>query len=287
MTVETLLQTEVPPAETYLEPFTKALLGFVVVYVVGHVVVAPTTGRVIRARNPRNPTLHQAVERYVEAAVLVVALLVAVTLAGYGPELTRSSLIIAAATLAVGVAGQEVIGNLVSGLFLVTDPNFNVGDWIAWNDSEGVVESVALRVTRVRTPSNEEMTVPNTELTTHPITRPYGREEFRVEEQVGIDYDDDVDAARTILEEAAETDAILSDPSPRAYFSGFGDDAVELVVHYWIRNPTRQKVMRVRSAYAERAKERFGAAGLSLSPAPGRDLSGEMTVTKPGGDERA
>jgi small-conductance mechanosensitive channel len=45
--------------------------------------------------------------------------------------LARSALIFAAATLAVGVAGQEVIGALIGGLFLVANPNFNVGDWIA------------------------------------------------------------------------------------------------------------------------------------------------------------
>lgn len=279
MTVETFLQTEVPAAETYLEPLAKALVGFLIVYVVGHAVVLPATGRIIRARNPRNPTLHQAVDRYVRTAVLLIALLVAVVLGGYGPELTRSSIIFAAATLAIGVAGQEVIGNLVSGVFLVTDPNFNVGDWIAWDDREGVVESIALRVTRVRTPSNEEMTVPNTDLTTHTITRPYGREEFRLEEQVGIAYEDDVDAARTILEQAAaETDAILSNPAPRAYLSGFGDDAVELVVYYWIRNPTRRDVMQLRSTYARRVKERFEEAGLSLSPPSQRDLSGRVTL---------
>ncbi len=44
-----------------------------------------------------------------------------------------------------------VAGALISGLFLVADPDFNVGDWISWPGGEGVVEAVDFRVTRVRT----------------------------------------------------------------------------------------------------------------------------------------
>jgi hypothetical protein len=73
--------------------------------------------------------------------------------------LARSALIFAAATLAVGVAGQEVIGALIGGLFLVANPNFNVGDWIAWGDREGVVEAIGFRTTRVRTENNETLTI--------------------------------------------------------------------------------------------------------------------------------
>ncbi|WP_137286850.1 mechanosensitive ion channel family protein [Halorussus salinisoli] len=270
------------PDEVYRElllPFGKFAAAFLVVYLVGRTVAEPAINRVVRQRNPDNPTIQDAFERYLRLFVVLVAIAFGLASSGYGQILTNSALIIAAATLAVGVAGQEVIGAVVSGLFLVANSNFNVGDWIAWGDREGVVEAISFRTTRVRTANNETVTVPNTELTTNSIVRPYGREEFRVAEEVGISYDDDPSVAMTQLREAADSHPeVLGDPEPRVYLVEFGDDAVILQMQYWIRNPTRRDTMRVRSELSLAVKSRFEAAGITLSPASERELSGNLRV---------
>jgi small-conductance mechanosensitive channel len=127
--------------------------------------------------------------------VLLVALFVGAGAAGFGQVLQNSALVIAAGTLAIGVAGQTVIGSLVSGLALVADPEFNVGNYIEWADREGEVRSITLRVTRVHTPDGELVTIPNTTLTSEAVARPYGRGRSRVVERIGIAYEDDVDDA--------------------------------------------------------------------------------------------
>jgi small-conductance mechanosensitive channel len=124
--------------------------------------------------------------------------------AGYGGFLTNSAL---------GVAGQAVIGSLVSGLALVVDPEFNVGDFIEWAEGEGTVQSITLRVTRVRTPDGELVTVPNTMLAEQAIARRYGDGSHRIVEHVGLSYDDDVDGALAVLESAAGV--TVSPPSER------------------------------------------------------------------------
>jgi small-conductance mechanosensitive channel len=161
--------------EAEVEPVVESLLwGFGTFLAVLLVGLVPVRGlrRVLDARNPGNATLVEAVEGYTQLLVLVVAVAGALVAAGYGHVLSGPVLVVAAVTLAVGVAGQEVIGNLVSGLFLVADPDSNVGDWIAWEDQEGVVETSRFRVTRVRTPNNEVVTVPNTALATSVVRRP-------------------------------------------------------------------------------------------------------------------
>ena len=278
------------PEEAYrkiLLPLGKFALAFLLVYFVGQVLVARGVVRVVRQRNPNNRKIQNAVRRYLQLVVLLVALAFGVVAAGYGQVLARSALIFAAATLAVGVAGQEVIGALISGLFLVANPNFNVGDWIAWGEREGVVEAISFRTTRVRTENNETVTVPNTELTANSIVRPYGREQYRVAMQVGIEYEDDVDAAMDCLREAAAAHReILDDPRPRVYFDEFEDDAVVLEIQYWIRDPTRRDVRRVRSEFGLDVKSRFEAAELTISPASQRELSGEIGVDQSvGGSE--
>jgi small-conductance mechanosensitive channel len=279
------------PAEAYREillPLGKFAVTFLLVYIVGKVLVGRAVVRVVRQRNPNNRKIQNAVRRYFQLVVLLVALAFGVVAAGYGHVLSRSALVFAAATLAVGVAGQEVIGALISGLFLVANPNFNVGDWIAWSEREGVVEAISFRTTRVRTENNETLTVPNTELTANSIVRPYGREQYRVAMQVGIDYDDDVDAAMDSLRAAAESQPeILGDPEPRVYFEEFGDDELLLEVQYWVRDPTRRDVKRVRSEFGLDVKSRFEGTGLTISPASARELSGNLSVDGSVGDENA
>ncbi len=263
----------------YLVRAAKFLVGFVIVYLLGRYALSKGVTRVIRRRNPNNPTVQEAVTRYVHVAVVTVAIGVAVAAAGYSQLLTNSALVVAAGTLAVGVAGQEVLGAVISGMFLVGDPNFNVGDWIAWDETEGVVESITLRVTRVRTPNNEVVTVPNTELTANPVTRPYGREEFRLTERLGLDYDDDVDAGIDLFRETvSDHAAVLDDPAPKVYVEELGGDEVVLRGDFWVRNPSRRNVMSVHSGVMRALKERFEAAGFEISPPSHHDVQGRVTV---------
>nr|WP_269844130.1 mechanosensitive ion channel family protein [Halegenticoccus soli] len=171
-------------------------------------------------------------------------------------------------TLAVGVAGQAVIGNLVSGLFLVADPNFNVGDWIAWSGREGTVEAISFRVARIRTPSNEIVSVPNADLTANAVTRPYSRNRYRADVDVAVDYAADVDEAAAILREVARSHpGILDAPAPSVRFLEFGDATIRLRAQFWIVDPTRETVAGVRLDYAGRVQERFEEAEIAMRPA--------------------
>jgi small-conductance mechanosensitive channel len=259
------------------------LVGFVAITLVGWFVVEPLVGRYVRRRNRNNPTIQEAVSRYIRLLSLVVALFVAAGIAGYGGLIGDSALVIAAGTLAIGVAGQTVIGSLVSGLVLVTDPEFNVGDYIEWADREGTVQSITLRVTRVLTPDGELVTVPNTTLTGQAVTRPYGRGRYRIVEHVGLAYEADVSAA---LEEftaaTAAVEEIKAEPTPKAYVDEFGPDSVVVRVHYWIEDPRRHDIFEIRSMYAQAAKTRLDDADITISPASKRELLGRIEVDDSG-----
>lgn len=268
--------------------FPEAVLyplgSFLAIVLVGRYVVVPALVRIVRARNRQSPTLVQAVDRYARLLVLVVATLVAVGVAGYGYLLSGSAIVVAAATLAIGVAGQEVIGNLVSGLFLVSDPDFNVGDWISWEDDEGVVETIRFRVTRVRTPNNEVVTVPNTTLATTAVRRPYSRNRYRLVVRVAIATDEDVRAATTAIEEElSDVEEVLDDPPPQIAVEELGADGIWLAAAFWIHQPTRGAVVDVRSACVRRVQERFLADDVDFSPPSGQDLSGTVRVEQTDG----
>lgn len=253
--------------------------AFLVVVLVSRIAVQPAVVRIVRRRNRNNPTLQGAVVLYFRLASVLVAVLVGAGVAGYGRFLTNSALLISAVALAIGVAAQEVVGSLVSGVALVLDPEFNVGDHIEWPGGQGVVQAVALRVTRVETHGGELVTIPNTILTSQEITRPYGRGNYRVVQTVGLGYGTDLEEAMVQFEgAAADVDGVLADPPPEVYVDEFGDDAVEMRVHYWIEDPTRRDVFAVRSRYAQALKTRLDGAGLVFSPPSEHALQGRLEI---------
>ncbi|WP_123622343.1 mechanosensitive ion channel family protein [Halorubrum sp. CSM-61] len=261
------------------------LAGFSAVLLIGLLVVQPVLRRAVRRRNRNNPTLQAAIVLYFRLFVVLVGALVGVAVAGYGELLSDSALLISAVALAVGIAAREVIGSLVSGVALVLDPEFNVGDHIEWNGGVGVVQSIALRITRVETADGDLVTIPNTILTAHEITRSYGRGKHRVVQELGVGYENDLDdVLRHLTGVAAETEGILSEPSPTAYVDELGDDGVSVRVHYWITDPTRRDVFAVRSAYARGVKDRLEAEGIDMSSPAERELSGQIRLRDP--DER-
>ncbi|ELZ94923.1 putative mechanosensitive ion channel [Haloferax mucosum ATCC BAA-1512] len=280
--VATVGQIDVSRLATY-EDAAGMVVGFVVgaalVYLFGRLVFVPGVTSVVSARNENNPTLETATRTYTHAFVVVVATLVGVVGAGFGSLLTDTTLIVAALTLVVGVAGQEVIGALVSGFFLVADPDFNVGDWISWPGGEGVVEAVDFRVTRVRTVNNETISVPNTELTTNALVRPYGRERYRVTERIDVAYADDVELAlRELAEVAREDERVVEDPAPTSRIIEFAGGSVGLKAEFWIESPMDVNLVDVRSQFRRRVKLRFDEEGLTLGPAAGREVSGRLDV---------
>jgi small conductance mechanosensitive channel len=268
--------------ESYAD-LARGVLGFVVAaavtYALGRFVVIPLTVRVVVARNRNNPTIATATRTYAHALIVAVASLVGIAGAGLWSLLTNVSIVIAALTLVVGAASQHVVGSLTSGLFLVADPDFNVGDWIAWPGGEGFVEEIDFRVTRVRTLNNETITVPNTELTANALTRPYGRDRYRVVESFEIGYDDDVELAlRELVEVVRSDDRVLEEPDPTATLEELGPGSIRIRALFWVEDPMDVNLVTLRSDFRRRAKSRFDEVGVTIGPPSSRELSGSVSV---------
>lgn len=271
-----------PLPTEYSPPFETAIftaLVVLVVYLVGRFLVVTVLTRIIRARNPDNPTLVAATQRYLTFLVVVVAVVAGAWAAGFGHVVAQSSLVVAALTLALGVAGQEVIGDLVSGVFLVADPEFNVDDWIRWDGGEGVVETIRFRVTRVRTPDNEVITVPNTTLATSAVTRPFGRDPSRVAVRLALSTSQDIDDAVATIREAIETATdSLDDPDPAVLVDDIDESAVWIHAEFWLRRSSPGEIARIRSNVLTHLKERLQADDVDFSPPSEHALTGQLQV---------
>jgi small conductance mechanosensitive channel len=255
--------------------------GFGVVYLASRLVVVPFATRVVRARNRNNPTIETATETYLRVAMIGFAVLTGIVAAGYGRVLSDSAIVIAALTFALGIAGQQVFGSLVSGLFLVADPEFNVGDWIEWSGGEGTIEAVDFRVTRVRTPNHETISVPNTQLTDNAITRPYGRDRYRLTETVYVAYSEDTERALLELQQTITTlDQVLDEPAPSTRITDLGENAVTIQAEFWTDDPRNRDVLTIRSDFRRLVKRRFDEEDITIAPPSAQLLSGDVTVTE-------
>lgn len=250
-------------------------LAFLVIYVLGRTVVLPVVRRVMRERSV-NQTLRKPALRGIHAATVILGVVIAFSVAGFGKLLTATSTMAAAATLAVGFAARDVLSNVVSGVFMIADPQFNIGDWVRWDDREGVIEDISFRMTRVRTFDNELVSVPNTELATTAVTNVVAKERRRSSVTFGIGYGEDIEEATTIVREAAlDSRRILEEPKPEVYVSELADSYVGLEALVWMGSgaPTGE----VLSNFRRRVKERFDAADIEM-PYPYRQLTGGIDV---------
>jgi len=210
------------------------------------------------------------------ATFVLLGIYLAIPLSGLATTPTTIAAISAGATIAIGFASQDILANLVSGTFLVLDPEFHIGDWIEWQDKEGVIEDISFRVTRVHTFDNELITVPNSELTANAVHNPATKDRRRLTPQVGIGYEDDIGEARTILLDVAEaTEAIIDRPAPEVLVADLEPSAVVLEVRFWVADPSRAGLLRIESNYVQAVKERFDDAGIEM-PYPYRELTGSV-----------
>lgn len=268
--------------DRYAEPLltlSYASLVFLLVYAVGRFLILSPVRRAL-VRSGFELHVRKTLLKLLHFLVFVSALLVGIGVAGYGDVLLSFTTIAAAATLAIGYASREGLANFVSGVVILVEKPFRIGDWVEWDGNAGTVEDVGLRSTRVITWDNEVLTVPNTELTDGVVKNPVSRDRLRLRVTFGIGYDDDIrKATGIILEEAERHGEVLDSPEPNVRLTGLADDYVELETRLWIPDPSHRDTVKIRSDFTQMVKRHFDREGISL-PGPQRELSGELRVDR-------
>jgi small-conductance mechanosensitive channel len=258
---------------TYLIPAALFLVTLIVVYAIGKAVLSPLVTRALDGQG-HDPTVKSLASSITAAVIWVLALAVAFTVAGFGSVIAAFGVFAGAIALAVGFAAQDLLGNFVSGIFILKDEPFEIGDWIEVDDIVGRVEDIDLRVTRLRTFDNERITVPNSELANNAVTNPVAYEKLRQKFVFGVGYDDDIAHAKeVILDEAERTEGILDDPETSIRVTELADSYIGLQTRFWIDQPSRSDFVKVRSDFVENVKNRLDAENIEM-PYPYRTLEG-------------
>lgn len=124
------------------------------------------------------------------------------------------------------------------------------------------------------------MTVPNTEITSNAITRPYGRDTYRITERVYVAYFEDAERALMELQQiAASLEPVLDDPAPNSRILELGENAITIQAEFWIADPRAVDIRTIRSDFRRIVKRHFDEQDITLAPANAQLLSGDLTVT--------
>lgn len=174
--------------------------------------------------------------------------------------------------IVIGLAAQETLGNVISGILMMFSRPFEIGDWIELGDYSGIVEDISVINTRLETFDGEVVSVPNQMVSSSAINNISRRGKYRVKRSVGIDYEADPVKAREIAEEELENyDLIADDPAPRAMVEELGDSSVNLTLLFWIDDPTPRKRRQATNDIITSVKKRYEEAGIGI-PFPHREL---------------
>jgi small-conductance mechanosensitive channel len=143
--------------------------------------------------------------------------------------------------IAVGFAAKDTLANLFSGVFIMADAPYKVGDYVVLDTAErGEITHIGIRSTRMLTRDDIEITIPNSVMgNTKIINESGGRHlKSRCRVPVGVSYDADIDLVRTVLENIASNSTIIcTDPEPRVRFRRFSGSALDFELLVWIEKP--------------------------------------------------
>jgi MscS family membrane protein len=175
--------------------------------------------------------------------------------------------------LAVSFAAKDTLANLFSGVFIVADAPYKLGDFIVLDSGErGQVTQIGIRSTRLLTRDDVEITVPNAVMGNAKITNEAGgpHEKYRIRVRVGVAYGVDIDRVHAVLLDVARQQAeVCCEPAPRVRFRAFGDSSLDHELLCWVEKPVLRG--RVSHALNTAVYKRFLAEGIEI-PFPQRDV---------------
>ena len=225
------------------------------------------TGQALARVKGASSLLRSFMVNFVRQGTLVLGLVVSLS----ALEINTSPVLalIGGAAFVIGLALQGTLSNFAHGLLILAYQPFDVGDCIEAGGVSGIVDSMNMLSTTVRTFDNKLMIVPNGKIGGDTITNATASDTRRIDMTFGIGYGDDVDQAQSILERIVTGHPlVLKDPAPLIRMNELADSSVNFIVRPWSKTGDYWTIYwEVMAA----VKREFTAAGISI-PYPQQDV---------------
>jgi small-conductance mechanosensitive channel len=163
-----------------------------------------------------------------------------------GINLTGLAVIFGLLSVGIGFGLQNITSNFIAGLILLFERPVAVGDRVTVGDAEGDVIEINIRSTTIRTVNNIDIIVPNSEFVSEKVTNwSHGEKKIRLDINVGVSYNSDLDTVLRCLKEVADEDGhVLKIPEPAVNFVEFGDSSWNMQLRCWIADPKQHPMIR-------------------------------------------
>ncbi len=164
--------------------------------------------------------------------IIIIAVILALPLLG----INTSGLLVAGGVtgIVIGFASQSIVGNLISGLFIMAERPIKIGSQVEIDDVRGFVEDIGVMSTILRNYDGLFIRIPNEKVFTNNIINISANIARRIEYTIGIRYTDDAEKAIKIIGDLIEDHPfVLKKPTPDVYVNNLGENAVELIVKAW------------------------------------------------------
>jgi small-conductance mechanosensitive channel len=251
-----------------LKTFVNGIITFVII-----IIVFRWTASKINERLIEYPEIDDGIRNSIITMFNYLGIIVAVLAAipAFGFDLSKISIVAGALSVGIGFGLQSIARDFVSGLILLFERPFKIGDWVVVQSGEGYVREIKLRSTIIQTFDMACIVVPNSELVSSSVQNWfYKGKKGRITIPVGVTYNSDPDQVKEILMACAkENNDVLSTPASYVYWEDFGESSLQFQLRVYIKN--LDNGLSVRSALRFEILKKFREAGISI-PFPQRDL---------------
>ncbi len=251
---------KLPTLKTFIAD-VKILGYLIVIWLVSYVFVRYFKIRLIgKIRETRGEHVFQLVDKLLTYSIYTVAIILSLNVLG----VNIASLIAALGlfSVAVGFAAQTSISNLISGIFLLIDAPFQIGDAVDIGGTTGIVLSIDLLSTKLRTFDNIFVRIPNETVLKSNIKNFAKFDIRRIEAVVGISYDDDIEKAKSAIMEFIESSPLfLAEPEPMILTQELADSSVNLTVRVWTK---RVDFLKAKDQLVQGIKETLDRKGITI-----------------------
>jgi len=253
----------------YVIPWGLNIFFALLIFIIGKIVVSiiiSVLKKVLR-RTKMDDILLNFVTSILKT--ILVLFVVIASLNQLGIDTTSLIALLGAAGLAIGLALQGSLQNFAAGVMLLIFRPFKAGDFVEAGGVAGIVESISIFTTIMRTADNKEVIVPNGTIYGGSITNYSARDTRRVDLVFGIGYDDSIKDAKEIMENIINSDPrVLKDPETQIAVSELADSSVNFVVRPWVKS---EDFWAVKFDLTEKIKLAFDEKGISI-PYPQMDV---------------
>ena len=222
--------------------------------------------RLVRAGRIEVSSVVRLGRRLAELLVIVIGLLAALYLLGFKPTTALAGLGIGG--IAVALAAQKTLENILGGVSIIFDKAVGVGDALQVGDTVGTIEEIGLRSTKVRTNERTVVSIPNGQLANLSLQNLSSRDKFWFHPGVRLRYDTTAGQMRAILEGLGSLLAHhphIDPDSMHVRFLQFGTSSLELEVFAYVMTTDRLEFLNVQEALLLRIMETVEAAGARIA----------------------